>query len=101
MLVWVPAVRTVEQAHQLVAGPGYRVRMDTTITPRACVRADRPNTDLSAAVDQALAVCLELGPRAAATFLEARGAAFALTCRVLGQPERRRARTLDLPPPLR
>lgn len=51
---------------------------------------DRPNTDLAAVVDQALAVALEQGARAAAHFMEARGAGFALTCRVLAEPERRR-----------
>lgn len=60
---------------------------------------DRPNTDLSTAVDQALAMLEQQGARAAADFLKARGAGFALTCRVLAEPERRRRRTLDLPPP--
>jgi hypothetical protein len=53
---------------------------------------DRLNTDLAAAVDQAAAIHIELGPRAAAAFLEAQGAGFALICRVLEEPERRRAR---------
>lgn len=56
---------------------------------------DRPNTDLSAAVDQALAMA---DKRAAADFLTKHGASFALTCRVLGEPNRRRAAPLDLPP---
>ena len=54
--------------------------------------SDRPNTELAAAVDQALAVLEQQGPRAAADFLEARGAGFALTCRVLREPTRRRSR---------
>jgi hypothetical protein len=70
--------------------------MDTQITPRA--GTGRPNTDLAAAVDQALALAIEQGARAAARFLEGQGAGFALTCRVLTEPERRRTRTLDLPP---
>jgi hypothetical protein len=58
---------------------------------------DRPNTDLAAAVDEALAAQLELGTRTAAAFLEANGAGFALICRVLAEPGRRRA--VDLSPP--
>jgi hypothetical protein len=63
--------------------------MDTTITPRA--RGNRANTALAAAVDQALVVAIEHGARAAARFLEGRGAGFALTCRVPSEPGRRRA----------
>lgn len=69
--------------------PRYRVPMDTSITIRA--RTDRPNSSLAAAVDQALAVADEHGAQAAARFLTDRGAGFALTCRVLAEPMRRRA----------
>jgi hypothetical protein len=58
---------------------------------------DRSNTDLAAAVDQALTMA---DKRAAAAFLTARGASFALTCRVLAERARRRevaARVLALP----
>jgi hypothetical protein len=58
---------------------------------------DRPNTELAAAVDRALLLAAEQGARAAAAFLEQRGAGFAVTCRVLAEPSRRRA--IDLPPP--
>jgi hypothetical protein len=51
---------------------------------------DRPNTDLAAAVDQAVVILIEDGPREATNFLEARGAGFALICRVLADPGRRR-----------
>lgn len=54
--------------------------------------ADRPTTDLAAAVDQALAVLEQNGARATAAFLEERGAGFALTCWVLAEPARRRSR---------
>lgn len=67
---------------------GYACRMNT----------DRPNATLAAAVDHALAVADEYGARAAARFLTEIGADFALTCRVLAEPERRRTCTLDLPP---
>jgi hypothetical protein len=53
--------------------------------------ADRPNTTLAATVDQALAVLEQRGARAAADFLQARGAGFALICRVVAEPARRRA----------
>lgn len=62
------------------------------------MNTDRPNTTLAAAVDLALDIFVELGPRAAAMFLADRGASFSLTCRVLAEPERRRTCTLDLPP---
>jgi hypothetical protein len=68
--------------------------MDTQIISKNS--AGRPNTDLAAAVDQALAIAIEQDARAAAHFLESRGAGFALTCRVLAEPGRRRA--VDLPP---
>lgn len=71
--------------------PRYRVRMDTPITRRA--RTDRPNSSLATAVDQALVVADEYGAQAAARFLTDRGAGFALTCRVLAEPRRRRTRT--------
>jgi hypothetical protein len=64
----------------------------------AAMTTDRSNTHLAAAVDQALDIHHELGPRAAASFLAEQGAGFALTCRVLAEPERRRGRALDLPP---
>jgi hypothetical protein len=49
----------------------------------AAMTTDRSNTHLAAAVDQALDIHHELGPRAAASFLTDQGASFALTCRVL------------------
>jgi hypothetical protein len=63
--------------------------MDTQITHRD--GAGRPNTDLAVVVDQALAIAIEQDARAAARFLEGYGASFAVTCRVLGEPARRRA----------
>jgi hypothetical protein len=69
--------------------PGYRVRMDVQTTPKA--RSGRQNADLATAVDQALAVAIEQGTRAAAHFLTNHGTGFALTCRVLAEPDRRRA----------
>lgn len=65
------------------------------------MHTDRPNTKLAATVDQALAMAEDQGLRAAAHFLEARGASFALTCRVLMEPARRRATGIDLVPPSR
>lgn len=59
----------------------------------------RSNTLLAAAVDQALNISLELGQRAAASFLIDQGAGFALICRVLTEPGLRRKPSLDLPPP--
>lgn len=63
--------------------------MPTATTGNADI--GRPNTDLAAAVDQALAMLEHQGIRAAADFLQAHGAGFRLTCRVLADPERRRA----------
>jgi hypothetical protein len=63
--------------------------MDTPTT----TSTDRSNIDLAAVVDQALAVSIEHGARAAARFLMSHGAGFALTVRVLAEPERRRARS--------
>ncbi|MFC5548210.1 hypothetical protein [Massilia aerilata] len=51
---------------------------------------DRPNSRLSADVELALTLAKKTGVRAAARFLEKRGAGFALICRVLANPERRR-----------
>jgi hypothetical protein len=70
--------------------------MDPQIIPRT--GTGRPNTGLAAIVDQALAIALEQDARAAARFLTERGAGFALTCRVLAQPDRRRPQ-VDLVPP--
>jgi hypothetical protein len=65
--------------------------------------SDRPNTDLAAAINEALAVQLEHGRKTAARFLMSRGAGFALTCRVLAEPGRRRPTCekvlLDVPEP--
>lgn len=97
-----PAARIVEQAHRAASAGRYRTRMTS----------DRPNTDLDAVVNQALTIIIEDGPRAAAAFLQQQGAGFALTCRVLAEPSRRRpvcqigrvdelrhrARAVDLPP---
>lgn len=52
--------------------------------------ADRPNCVLSADVDLALILVEQIGMHAAAAFLSTRGAGFALTCRVLQEPARRR-----------
>lgn len=60
---------------------------------------DRPDIKLAEAVDQALAMVPEHGVQAAAAFLADRGAGFALTCRVLAEPARRRAAG-NPPPPL-
>jgi len=84
-----PPARTVEPPHWPGAAPQYRVRMDTS-TPST--GTGRPNTDLAAVVDQALVLAEKQGARAAAAFLTERGAGFALTCRVLAEPERRRQR---------
>jgi len=48
---------------------------------------DRPNTELARAVDEALMMD---DVRAAAAYLADHGAGFALTCRVLAEPARRR-----------
>lgn len=50
----------------------------------------RTNTELAAAVVIALAIAPVLGVQMAARYLERSGAGFALTCRVLMQPARRR-----------
>lgn len=50
----------------------------------------RSNTDLAIAVDPALLLAQTKGAWRAAAFLEANGARFALTCRVLAEPARRR-----------
>lgn len=76
----------VEQAHCLLVVGRCRSRMTT----------DRPNTELAAAVDHALMLAEGQGAQAAAAFLAAQGARFALTCRVLAEPARRRA---QLAPP--
>lgn len=52
---------------------------------------DRKNTNLAHIVDLTPDVEIELGARAAAHFLEQRRVGFALICRVLGEPGRRRA----------
>jgi len=52
---------------------------------------DRKNSDLALAVDLALVLAKSQGVRRAAAFLQARGAGFVLTCRVLAEPARRRA----------
>jgi hypothetical protein len=60
---------------------------------------DRPNTDLARAVDHALTMP---DVRAAAAFLADQGAGFALICRVLAEPARRReSSTCRIPPKLR
>lgn len=51
---------------------------------------DRPNIQLSAVVDQALDLAEQKGVRTAAAFLTQYGADFALICRVLQEPTRRR-----------
>jgi hypothetical protein len=55
---------------------------------------DRPNIELSRAVDHALTMA---DVRAAAAFLADQGAGFALICRVLAEPARRRAATTAAP----
>lgn len=54
-------------------------------------------------VDTAVALRVEYGPRAAAAFLDACGADFRLTVRVLSEPARRRAPDpmCTIPPPSR
>jgi hypothetical protein len=68
----------------------YLVSLLASLLHHVGMTTDRQNTDLAAAIDQALHIQLELGSRAAATFLEEHGAGFALICRVLAEPERRR-----------
>lgn len=55
---------------------------------------DRQNTDLASVVFQAVAKAETEGAHAAAAFLMERGASFALTCRVLAEPGRRRAEAI-------
>jgi hypothetical protein len=55
---------------------------------------DRPNRRLAALVEAALELRMEYDERAAAAFLTAAGADFALTVRVLSEPERRRPRAV-------
>jgi hypothetical protein len=57
---------------------------------------DRPNTALAAVIDQVLAE--QTDARAAAALLLEHGATFALICRVLAEPERRRAVETTLAP---
>jgi hypothetical protein len=71
--------------------------MDTSITRRG--GADRPNIDLAAAVDQALAMLDQEDKQAAARFLEGRHATFALICRVLTEPGLRAHAPLTCSPP--
>jgi hypothetical protein len=59
---------------------------------------DRPNRVLSADVDLALMLLDQVGVHAAAAFLASRGAGFALTCRVLVEPARRRAGAMTAAP---
>lgn len=54
---------------------------------------DRANSHMAELVDAAVELQLELGPRAAASFLTANGASFQLTVRVLSEPGRRRRAT--------
>ena len=59
---------------------------------------DRPNTILATAVDQALNMA---DVHAAAAFLASRGAGFALICRVLAEPARRRTPAVPAAPAAR
>jgi hypothetical protein len=52
--------------------------------------SDRPNRTLSSDVELALLLAEQVGVHAAARFLMKRGAGFAVTCRVLAEPTRRR-----------
>lgn len=58
---------------------------------------DRPNTALARAVDHALSMD---DVRAAAAYLADHGAGFALICRVLAEPARRRAQAVAAAPPV-
>ena len=60
--------------------------------------ADRPNTDLARAIDEALTMD---DVRAAAAFLADHGAGFALICRVLGKEARRRPAAMTAAPAAR
>lgn len=62
--------------------------MDASITRRG--GADRSNTKLAAAVDETLAILEQKARKASADHLMKHGASFALTCRVLTQPQQRR-----------
>lgn len=53
--------------------------------------ADRLNTELASAVDAAINLAEQQDVRTAADLLADHGAGFALTCRVLAEPARRRA----------
>jgi hypothetical protein len=68
------------------------------------MNADRPNRTLSSDVELALILAERVGVQVAARFLTKRGAGFALTCRVLGDPDRRRVNpeqlNVDVPDPL-
>lgn len=75
-----PRFNTFEQAHRLGSTGRYRQRMENR----------RTNTDLAALIDLAFDVEIEESTRAAAHFLETNGVRFALTCRVLAEPTRRR-----------
>lgn len=55
------------------------------------MRSDRPNRRLSSDVELALALAERAGVRIAARFLAKRGAGFAVICRVLADPARRRS----------
>jgi hypothetical protein len=74
-------------------GGRYRGCMDRSITRRGST--GRPNAELAEAVGLALVVLEEQGARAAADYLTKRGAGFALTCRVLAEPARRRVPPVD------
>jgi hypothetical protein len=63
----------------------------------AWMSTDRSNTDLSEAVEVALAMVDQHGVRAAAAYLADHGAGFSLTCRVLAEPARRRVTTKPVP----
>lgn len=58
-----------------------------TVRQRHDGSMDRPNTELAHAVEHALTMD---DVRAAAAFLAGHGAGFALTCRVLAEPTKRR-----------
>lgn len=68
-----------------------------TITHTTCTGADRLNTELAAAVDAAIVLAEQQDVRTAAAFLADHGAGFALTCRVLAEPTRRRAAAVPRP----
>lgn len=76
----------VVRGQQVNASGLYRCLMTST--------TDRPNHELAAAVDQALAMP---DRQAAARYLEEKGAGLALICRVLAEPARRRAAMTPAP----